>query len=284
MHFTKMHSNGNDYVYINSLIQQIPHKKRSQLAKKISHRNFGIGSDGLIFIDISQNHSFSMDMYNSDGSQSEMCGNGLLCIAKYIFDHQITPQKSFPIKTSKSSYPAQIFTHPSKKNKAQYVEVNMGYPLAPSDNSKKMSILNHSTPILSSDIHVIDRTFQFVSISMPNPHCIIFLDEPIQHFPLHKYAPPIEKYPLFPNGVNVEFVNVINRSKVFQRTWERGTGETLACGSGACATLVAGVLLNKLNHSITNSLLGGDLLLRWTDQHVFLKGQPITVFDGTFYE
>ena len=284
MHFTKMHSNGNDYVYINSLIQKIPPQKRSQLTKKMSHRNFGIGSDGLIFIDISQNHSFSMDMYNSDGSQSEMCGNGLLCIAKYIFDHKITSQKSFPIKTSKSSYPVQIFTHPSDQNKAQYVEVNMGYPLAPSDNSKKMSILNDSTPILSSDIHVIDRTFQFVSISMPNPHCIIFLDEPIQNFPLHKYAPPIEKYPLFPNGVNVEFVNVINRSKVFQRTWERGTGETLACGSGACATLVAGVLLNKLNHSITNSLLGGDLLLRWNDQHVFLKGQPITVFDGTFYE
>ncbi|MDH4129772.1 MAG: diaminopimelate epimerase [Spirochaetota bacterium] len=273
MKFTKMHGIGNDYVYINCFEETVSDPKK--LAIEMSNRHFGIGSDGLILIKPGKSAPFRMDMYNADGSWSEMCGNGLRCVAKYVYDRGMIRSEVFDIETGAGTLQITIFP---TNGKAELIEINMGKPLL---EAKKIPINEYSGRVINQSITILDKTFRFTALSMGNPHCVIFLEEDLRDFNLHKYGPIIENHPLFPNRVNVEFVNIISSKEIIQRTWERGSGETLACGTGASAVQVAGVLNSITERSILNHLKGGDLHLRWDDNdYVYLKGPAEFVFEG----
>ncbi|MDH5679955.1 MAG: diaminopimelate epimerase [Spirochaetota bacterium] len=273
MKFTKMHGAGNDYVYINCFNETVDDPKN--LAIAMSNRNFGVGSDGLILIKPGEKAPFRMDMYNSDGSWSEMCGNGLRCVAKYIFDKGMTKDETFPIETGAGILEVTIFPN---NGEAELVEINMGNPIL---EAKDIPMTGYNGRVIDESLEVLDRTFQFTAVSMGNPHCVIFVDEDLDSFPVAKYGPVIENHKIFPNRVNVEFVKLISSKELSQRTWERGSGETLACGTGASAVQVAGVLTGRTDRAILNHLLGGDLYLKWDeDDSVYLKGPAITTFEG----
>ncbi len=274
MKFTKMHGIGNDYVYINCFEETVDNPK--DLAIKMSNRNFGIGSDGLILIKPGEKAPIKMDMYNSDGSWSEMCGNGLRCVAKYVYDRGMIEAEEFAVETGAGILKVNVFP---KNGLVESVEINMGKPTL---KAKDIPINDFSDTVINQKINILDKTFFFTGISMGNPHCVIFLEnEDIDNFNLRKYGPLIENHLLFPNRINVEFVKVISSKEVIQRTWERGSGETLACGTGASAVQVAGVLNNKTENTILIHLRGGDLYLKWDDnKNVYLRGPAVKVFDG----
>ena len=273
MKFTKMHGIGNDYVYINCFEETV--NDPNKLAIEMSNRHFGIGSDGLILIKPGEKAPFRMDMFNADGSWSEMCGNGLRCVAKYVYDKRMINNEVFDIETGAGVLKVTIFPN---NNMAELIEINMGKPILEPHN---IPIKEYSNKVINETITILDRKFRFTAVSMGNPHCIIFLDEDIMDFQVHKYGPIIENHPLFPKRVNVEFVNVISPKEVIQRTWERGSGETLACGTGASAVQVAGVLNNITDKQILIHLKGGDLHLRWDkDDNIYLKGPAEFVFEG----
>ncbi len=273
MKFTKMHGIGNDYVYINCFEEKIFDAEK--LAKEMSDRHFGVGSDGLILIKPGERAPIRMDMYNSDGSWSEMCGNGLRCVAKYVYDKKMVDGEVFNIETGAGILEVTIFPENAQ---AQLVEIKMGNPIL---EAKDIPMTQYSGKVINEKLTILDRTFEFTAVSMGNPHCIIFLDEDVNQFPLERYGREIENNSLFPNRVNVEFVNVVSAKEVIQRTWERGAGETLACGTGASAVQVACVLNKKTERAILNHLRGGDLHLRWPEGgEVFLKGPAEFVFTG----
>ncbi len=275
MKFTKMHGIGNDYVYINCFEEKVDDPEK--LAAAISNRHYGVGSDGLILIKAGDKTAFRMDMYNADGSYSEMCGNGLRCVAKYIYDNRMTDQSIFDIETGAGILQIQIYP---KEGEAELIEINMGQPIL---EAKDIPMTQFSGRVINESIQVLDRTFHFTAVSMGNPHCVIFLDEDINSFPVEQYGSVIEHHSFFPNRVNVEFVNIISPQEVAQRTWERGSGETLACGTGAAAVQVAGVLNNLTERAVINHLKGGDLHLKWDEMdHVYLKGPATKVFDGQY--
>ncbi len=276
MKFAKMHGAGNDYVYVNCFEETIDDP--AALARQVSNRNFGIGSDGLILIMPSEVADVCMRMFNSDGSESEMCGNGIRCVAKYAYDHRIVAKQEITAETGAGILTLQLFTNDS--GKVDRVRVNMGQPRLtrgqiPMTGSADQRVVNQ-------ELKVLDRTFHITCVSMGNPHCVIFVDN-VDEFPLEKYGPAIENHELFPNRTNVEFVEIVSPSEVKQRTWERGAGETLACGTGASAVAVAGVLNKRTERTILNHLLGGDLELEWTGEgSVFMTGPAVQVFEGTF--
>jgi len=275
MKFTKMHGLGNDYVYINCFDEQVENVEK--LAIEMSDRHFGVGSDGLILIKPGKKRLIRMDMYNADGSWSEMCGNGLRCVAKYVYDKGMVDNDSFDIETGAGILAVKVF--PENK-KAKLIEINMGKPIL---EAEKIPILQFSGQVINEEIEVLDRNFAFTAVSMGNPHCVIFIndDENLDKFPVEKYGHVIERHPIFPNRVNVEFVKVISHNEVKQRTWERGSGETLACGTGASAVLVASLLNQKTDREILNHLTGGDLHLRWDEAgDLYLKGPATTLFEG----
>lgn len=275
MKFTKMQGAGNDYVYINCFEEKIDSPK--ELAVAMSDRNFGVGSDGLILIKKGEKAPFLMDMYNADGSWSEMCGNGLRCVAKYIFDKKMINQNKFEIETGAGVLTVNIT---AANDIAEWVEIDMGKPIL---EAKDIPMKGFSGQVINQPIEVLDRTFYFTAVSMGNPHCVIFLDEDLDSFPIEKYGTILENHEFFPNRVNVEFVNVKSKSEVIQRTWERGSGETLACGTGASAVQVAGVLNNKTDRELLNHLKGGDLYLRWDESSsIFLKGPAEYSFEGNW--
>lgn len=271
-----MHGTGNDYIYINCLSKKI--KNPSDLAIKMSNRNFGIGSDGLILIESSKTADFKMRIFNPDGSEAEMCGNGIRCFAKYVYDKKLTDKKNIEVETL-----AGIKTIEMKvKNKLVYeVTVNMGSPILEKNN----------IPMQGSDEHCIDETivlddhtrFKITAISMGNPHVVIFVED-VENFPIHKYGPMIEKDDLFPNRTNVEFVQIINENELKQRTWERGSGETLSCGTGASAVSVAAALNGHTKDEVTIHLSGGDLKLHWKreENNVYMTGPAVEIFSGTW--
>jgi diaminopimelate epimerase len=274
MKFTKMHGAGNDYVYVNCFDETVenPH----EVAIKVSNRNFGIGSDGLILIMPSGKADVRMRMYNSDGSESEMCGNGIRCVAKYAFDHGIVTKTEITAETGAGILTLQLF--PNAANKVDRVRVNMGPP-----RLSREEIPMNGAPVaqvVSEELTVLDKTFKITCVSMGNPHCIIYVDD-VDNFPVSTYGPLIENHQLFPRRTNVEFIQIISRSEVKQRTWERGAGETLACGTGASAVCVAGVLNNVTDSKLLNHLTGGDLELEWLeDGPVFMTGPATEVFSG----
>ena len=278
MKFTKMHGAGNDYVYINGFEEQIDNPEK--LAIAVSDRHFGIGSDGLILILPSEHADVRMRMFNADGSEAEMCGNGVRCVAKFAADSGLVKGDDIRIETGAGILPLKL--HFGADNKVDRVRVNMGMPrLMPSEIPV---VADNETMIIDQPLEVLDRTFAITCVSMGNPHCVIFVDR-VDDFPVELYGPAIENHPMFPNRINVEFVEKISSNEVKQRTWERGAGETLACGTGASAVCVAGVLSGRTERSITNRLLGGSLHLEWSEAgEVFMTGPATEVFRGEFSE
>lgn len=272
--FTKMHGAGNDYIYITDFKEQI--KTPSKLAVEISDRNFGAGSDGLILILKSNKADFRMRMFNSDGSESEMCGNGIRCLAKYVYDHKLTDKNSIDVETGGGVKHLELKL---KNNLVESVKVDMGEPVL---QRERIPMIGEPGMVINENLHLPDGvTFSITSLSMGNPHVVIFVED-AENFPVAKYGPIIETLNLFPNRTNVEFVQVVNSKEVIQRTWERGAGETMACGTGASAVTVACVLTKQTDRKITIHLKGGDLKTEWNEKnnHVFLTGPAVEVYKG----
>ncbi|MEE2825737.1 MAG: diaminopimelate epimerase [Planctomycetota bacterium] len=277
MHFTKMHGAGNDYVYVNCFEENLP-KDPGSLAVAVSDRHFGIGSDGLILIMPSDQADAKMQMYNADGSESEMCGNGIRCVAKYLVDHGICDQPSLRIETGAGILALDVF---QQNGKVHQVRVDMGPPkLAPEDIPIRLPG-EAVEQVIDIPLQLEEHSLTATCVSMGNPHCVIFVDTLSDELVL-ELGPRIEKDPRFPSRVNVEFVQVRSRSEVHQRTWERGSGETLACGTGASAVCVAGVISGRTNRELTNHLRGGTLFLEWSQEtnHVFMTGPATEVYSG----
>ncbi|WP_243370953.1 diaminopimelate epimerase [Geotalea sp. SG265] len=274
MKFTKMHGAGNDYVYVNCFSEQV--ENPADVAIKVSNRNFGIGSDGLILIMPSEKADVRMRMFNSDGSESEMCGNGIRCVAKYAYDHGIVNKKEITAETGAGILTLQLFTDCS--NKVEKVRVNMGKPRLTRGEIPMTGPAD--ARVVNEPLNILHTTFTITCASMGNPHCVIFVDD-VENFQVEKYGPLIENHELFPRRTNVEFVQIISRSEVRQRTWERGAGETLACGTGASAVCVAGALNGLTEKKILNHLSGGDLELEWAeDGFLYMTGPAVEVFSG----
>jgi len=274
MKFTKMQGAGNDYVYVNCFETQVENPE--QLAVKISNRNFGIGSDGLILILPSDMADVRMRMFNADGSESEMCGNGIRCVAKYAYDHGLVAKKEIIAQTGAGILTLQLFT--DSNNKVDKVRVNMG---APRLSRAEIPMLGDGPArVVAENLNILHTTFSITCVSMGNPHCVIYVDD-VENFQVEKYGPLIENHEIFPRRANVEFVRIISPSEVRQRTWERGAGETLACGTGASAVCVAGVLNGFTEKKILNHLSGGDLELEWAeDGNLYMTGPAVEVFSG----
>lgn len=276
MKFTKMHGAGNDYVYVDGFKETVPNAK--DVAIQVSHRHYGIGSDGLILIQPTEDHSAArMEMYNSDGSMSEMCGNGLRCVAKFVFDRGYSNGATeFDLQTGAGIKGVKIT--PNSNNKAEKVTINMGAPILEGLNIPTSYDCN---PVLREKITILDREFEITCVSMGNPHCVIFVDD-VANFPVEKYGPVLETHPNFPRKINVEFVQVVSKTELIQRTWERGAGETWACGTGASAVCVAGVLNGLSENNVLIHLTGGDLELSWAGvgEPVIMTGGAVEVFQG----
>lgn len=277
MKFVKMHGAGNDYVYIDGFKESI--SDPAALAIAVSNRNFGIGSDGLILILPSTVADVKMRMFNSDGSEAEMCGNGVRCVAKYAYDHGLVVKEVVTVETGAGVLTLQLF--PNAAGRIEKVRVNMGLPRLTRGEIPLTG--EPAAQVVSEPLTILDQTFAITCVSMGNPHCVIFVDD-VENFPLEKYGPLIEHHPLFPRRTNVEFVEVRSRSEVRQRTWERGAGETLACGTGASAVAVAGVLTGRTERVIKNVLSGGELELEWSEAgEVFMTGPAVEVFSGEYH-
>lgn len=276
MKFTKMQGAGNDYVYVNCFEEQV--NDPATIAQKVSNRNFGIGSDGLILIMPSEVADVRMRMFNSDGSESEMCGNGIRCVAKYAYDHGLVKKTEITAETGAGILTLQLF--PNDRDRIERVRVNMGRPRLTRGQIPMTGPADEQ--VVNVALQILDRTFRITCVSMGNPHCVIFVDDAAA-FPVDKYGPVIENHALFPRRTNVEFVQVISPTEVRQRTWERGAGETLACGTGASAVAVAGVLTGRTERAILNHLSGGDLEMEWTEEgSVYMTGPAVQVFEGVF--
>ena len=274
MKFTKMQGAGNDYVYVNCFVEQVADP--AAVAVKVSNRNFGIGSDGLILIMPSDQADVRMRMFNSDGSESEMCGNGIRCVAKYAFDHGIVSKKEISAETGAGILTLQLVT--GVDGKVEKVRVNMG-PARLTRGEIPM-LGNAADKVVNEPLNILHSTFHITCASMGNPHCVIFVDD-VESFQVEKYGPLIENHELFPRRTNVEFVQVLSRTEVRQRTWERGAGETLACGTGSSAVTAACVLNGLTEKKILNHLSGGDLEMEWGDDgNIYMTGPAVEVFSG----
>ena len=273
MKFTKMHGIGNDYVYVNGFEEKVENKP--EVAKMVSDRHFGIGSDGIIFINPSDKADFEMEMYNSDGSRAEMCGNGIRCVAKYVYDFGLTNKEKISIDTLAG---VKYLDLKVENGKVSEITVDMGEPELV---AKNIPIISENEKVISEDITVDGRTYQITGVSMGNPHAIVYYDG-IQDMKIEEIGPKFECHERFPRRINTEFVEVIDRSHVSMRVWERGAGETLACGTGACAVAVACVLNGLTETEVKVTLLGGDLTIRWDKEsnHVFMTGPAETVYTG----
>lgn len=276
MRFTKMHGAGNDYVYVACFDQPIP-ADPAALARRISHRRFGVGGDGLILIVPSDVADARMRMFNADGSESEMCGNGIRCVAKYVHDHQLASGSRLHIETGAGVLTLDLAL--GADGKVAEVTVDMGAPRLDAPNIP--TTLVQSGPVVNHPLEIGGRRLEVTCVSMGNPHCVVFVEEATDDLVLG-IGPLIECDPRFPKRTNVEFVEVIHRGEVRQRTWERGSGETWACGTGASAVCVAGVLTGRTDPQILNHLVGGDLRLRWDREadRVWMTGGATEVFSG----
>lgn len=277
LQFTKMHGAGNDYIYMNGFSQILPTDLPS-LATQVSDRRFGIGGDGLIAILPSDKADARMRMFNADGSESEMCGNGIRCVAKYVYDHEIAKNQSLKIETGAGILSLELTV---EQGLVSQVTVDMGEPRLHAELIPTTLGSDPKANVVSHPIEVLGHKLFATCVSMGNPHCIIFVPEATDELVL-TVGPLIERDDRFPKRTNVEFVEVLARAEVRQRTWERGSGETWACGTGASAVCVAGVLTGNTDRHILNNLLGGQLRLHWdeTSNHVFMTGPAVEVFSG----
>lgn len=273
LRFTKMQGAGNDYIYINGFEQTIDNP--SETAIKLSNRNFGIGSDGLVLILPSKTCDFRMQMFNSDGSEAEMCGNASRCVGKYVFDHELTTKKEITLETNAGVKLITLLDGNAKKRK---VRVDMGEPIL---NPELIPVKITQNPALKYPLKIEDKTWEINCVSMGNPHAVIFTNN-IKNLDLPTIGPKFESNPIFPRKTNTEFVEVIDKKTLNMRVWERGAGETLACGTGACAVAVAAVLNGLTERKVNINLLGGQLEIEWNENnnHVYMTGEAVTVFDG----
>ena len=283
MKFTKMQGAGNDYIYVDCTKKDL--KNPSETAVKVSDRHFGIGSDGLILIKPSKKADFFMDMYNADGSQGKMCGNGIRCVGKYVYDNGLTDKKTLKIDTLSGVKTLKLKVGDDGKVVAAVVD--MGAPvLAPSQIPVNAAAFGaaESENIISKPLEVNGTEYKVTCVSMGNPHAIVYLDKEtdIKKFDIEKAGPYFEKHIAFPEQINTEFIQVTDRKNLDMRVWERGSGETLACGTGACAALVATVLNGMCDDEAVLHLLGGDLKIRWDRENntVFMEGPAVTVCTG----
>ncbi len=273
MKFTKMHGIGNDYVYVNCLKEKVDDPAGT--ARMVSDRHFGIGSDGLILIKPSEKADFQMDMYNADGSRGAMCGNGIRCVAKYVYDYGLTDKTSISVETGSGIKYLDLTV---ENGKVSLVKVDMGKPDL---TASHIPIEAEEEEVIDSPLEVEGKTYRITGVSMGNPHAVVFMDD-IENLDLEKIGPGFENHVRFPDRINTEFVHVESQDKVRMRVWERGSGETLACGTGACAVAVACVLNGYTKREVTVGLLGGDLKICWDEQdgHVYMTGPAAVVFDG----
>jgi diaminopimelate epimerase len=274
MRFTKMHGAGNDYVYVDCFSQPEP-QATAELARAVSDRHLGVGGDGLILICPSDAADAEMKMYNADGSFAEMCGNGIRCVAKYVYDHGISRKATLRIASANEIYQLEPDV---RDGLVDAVRVDMGEPIL---SSTRIPTTLPGDPPCDAKLALPQQDLRVTCVSMGNPHCVVFVDKLTDELVLN-LGPVVERDNHFPNRVNVEFVVVENRYEATQRTWERGSGETLACGTGACAVCVAGVLSGRTDRNVTVHLSGGDLQLEWNekDNHVYMTGPAKEVFTG----
>ena len=272
--FTKMHGLGNDYVYIDAINQKI--ENESSLAKFVSNRHFGIGSDGLILICKSEIADFKMRMFNSDGSEAEMCGNGIRCVGKFVYDKGLTNKTTVKIETLAGIKTLILNT---KDGKVETARVDMGEPIL---EAEKIPVISTEKPVKNLELEAENKKFKFTCVSMGNPHAITIVEN-TKEFDVEKYGKVLEIDKAFPKKANIEFAQIIDRQNINMRVWERGAGETLACGTGACATAVACNLNGLTDRKVNIELLGGTLNIEWneTDNHVYMTGPAKFVFDGT---
>lgn len=279
-----MHGIGNDYVYVNGFTETI--ENPSELARKVSDRHFGIGSDGLILILPSEHADVRMRMFNADGSESEMCGNGIRCVAKYAYDHGLSRNNPMTVETGRGVLRLSLDV---ENGKVQTVTVDMGEPILDLEQipvtqgatGRNALLKRQSDHVYALATEMDGKEIQATFVSMGNPHATIYVPD-VSEVDLNLWGPKLEHYPAFPRRMNVHFVQVVSRDEVIMRTWERGSGITLACGTGACAVAVSGVLTGKTNRKLLAHLPGGDLLLEWLtdDNHVYMTGPATEVFSG----
>lgn len=274
MKFTKMHGIGNDYIYVNAIEEKV--ENPSELSKNLSKYHFGVGADGLVLIMESEVADFRMRMFNPDGTEAEMCGNASRCVAKYVYDKGLTNKTNFTIETGAGI--KRVWLHLADGD-VETVTIDMGEPVLKA--SLIPTILTDAEPVLMQKLTNANGEYMVNCVSMGNPHCVIFR-ESIALVDIKKEGPAIECHPAFPKKTNVEFAEVIDSSTIKMRVWERGTGETLACGTGACATLVAARLNGLCDSKVTLKLLGGDLQIEWNeaDNHIYMTGAAVTIFEG----
>lgn len=288
--FTKMEGCGNDYVYINGISQTIPDDIKPELVRKMSDRHFGIGGDGVIFINSSQIADFEMEMYNADGSRGEMCGNGIRCVGKFVYDYRLTDQTQITVESFKkikylTLYPENGFVKRVRVNMGPAILEAFEIPVLYSENEARTLTLDDGSEIrcavIDAPLEIGDEIQRVTCVSMGNPHAVLFVDN-TEDLPLTEIGPLYENHRRFPNRINTEFVQVIDEGHVRMRVWERGSGETLACGTGCCATGVACVLNGKTGEHITVDVLGGSLEIEWDKKsnNVWMTGPARTVFEG----
>lgn len=274
MKFTKMHGCGNDYVYVNCLTEQV--ENPSEVAKRVSDRHFGIGSDGLILIKPSDVADFEMEMYNADGSQGAMCGNGIRCVAKYVYDYGLTDKTSISVNTKSGIKYLELTI---ENGKASLIRVNMGAPVL---EAAQIPVISEHEQVINEPLLVDGEAYHMTCVSMGNPHAVVYMED-VEHLSIEAIGPKFEKHPRFPDRINTEFVKLLDKNTVQMRVWERGSGETLACGTGACAVAVA-TILNKLveGNQVTVHLLGGTLQISWDREEnlIYMTGPATTVYDG----
>ena len=276
MKFTKMHGCGNDYVYVNCFEETVEHP--SEVAKRISNRHYGIGSDGMILIHPSNKADFRMAMYNIDGSEGKMCGNGVRCIAKYVYDHHLTNKTSITLETLGGIKYLDLHV---KDGKVETVTVDMGEPIL---NAPEIPVRIDKETVINEPVNISGKTYAITCISMGNPHAVVFVDD-TRSLDLEKIGPTFENNPIFPEQVNTEFIHVIDRKTIDMRVWERGSGETLACGTGACASAMACILNHKTENEVLVHLVGGDLIIRYDPKtnHIFMTGPAVEVYSGEIH-
>lgn len=279
MRFTKMHGCGNDYIYINGFVETITQDKKPKLAQSLSDRHFGIGGDGVIFINQTDMADFEMEMYNADGSRAEMCGNGIRCVAKYVYDHGMTEKTKLSIISCGQIKYLELFL---ENGKVSTVKVNMGAPIL---MAADIPVICDSEKVIADRLEVGNQVYQMTCVSMGNPHAVIFMED-VENLNLEQIGPLFEHHVRFPNRINTEFVKVVDRTHVDMRVWERGTGETLACGTGCCAAVVACVLNGLTEEEVAVKLLGGEIIIKWDrkDNLVYMTGPAATVFEGEISE
>lgn len=281
MKFTKMQGCGNDYVYVNGFEEKLPAEKKPEIVRQLSDRHFGIGGDGVIFINPAREADFEMEMFNADGTRAEMCGNGIRCVAKFVYDKGLTDSEHISIVSAGQVKYLDLTVEGKddvSRGAVTRVRVNMGSPIL---QPEQIPVVAEGEQAVDEPILVDDREYRMTCVSMGNPHAVVFMED-VENLKIEQIGPLFEKHERFPRRTNTEFVEILDRQHVFMRVWERGTGETLACGTGCCATAVACVLNGLTEEKITVRLLGGEILIEWDREQnlIFMTGPAVTVFEG----